>query len=161
MGWDGMGGAPENLTCSAITGEKKGAGKMSGLWKMGKRHIPMKWRSNASFYHSSIQESASEPTAIPVKLSPSKTNQTTLYDTFGRHHTYLRISITERCNLRCKFEIILFNQCIEIRSNRYILYARRWCLPDQTNQTADIRRNSKFISIICIARSDQDSLNWW
>lgn len=26
----------------------------------------------------------------------------TLTDTFGRHHTYLRISLTERCNLRCK-----------------------------------------------------------
>lgn len=26
-----------------------------------------------------------------------------LTDTFGRHHTYLRISLTERCNLRCKY----------------------------------------------------------
>lgn len=25
-----------------------------------------------------------------------------LTDTFGRHHTYLRISLTEKCNLRCK-----------------------------------------------------------
>ena len=25
-----------------------------------------------------------------------------LSDTFGRAHTYLRISLTERCNLRCK-----------------------------------------------------------
>ena len=25
-----------------------------------------------------------------------------LTDTFGRQHTYLRISLTERCNLRCK-----------------------------------------------------------
>ena len=24
-----------------------------------------------------------------------------LVDTFGRRHTYLRISLTERCNLRC------------------------------------------------------------
>ncbi len=24
-------------------------------------------------------------------------------DTFGRHHTYLRISLTERCNLRCQY----------------------------------------------------------
>ena len=27
----------------------------------------------------------------------------TLTDTFGRHHTYLRISLTERCNLRCQY----------------------------------------------------------
>lgn len=26
-----------------------------------------------------------------------------LTDKFGRHHDYLRISLTERCNLRCKF----------------------------------------------------------
>ncbi|KPU78544.1 uncharacterized protein Dana_GF10488, isoform C [Drosophila ananassae] len=26
-----------------------------------------------------------------------------LTDTFGRHHTYLRISLTERCNLRCDY----------------------------------------------------------
>jgi len=25
-----------------------------------------------------------------------------LTDTFGRHHQYLRISLTEKCNLRCK-----------------------------------------------------------
>jgi molybdenum cofactor biosynthesis protein A len=27
----------------------------------------------------------------------------TLVDNFGRHHTYLRISLTERCNLRCTY----------------------------------------------------------
>lgn len=26
-----------------------------------------------------------------------------LYDTFGRKHTYLRISLSERCNLRCTY----------------------------------------------------------
>ena len=26
-----------------------------------------------------------------------------LTDTFGRKHTYLRISLTERCNLRCEY----------------------------------------------------------
>ena len=26
-----------------------------------------------------------------------------LTDTFGRHHNYLRISLTERCNLRCQY----------------------------------------------------------
>lgn len=32
-----------------------------------------------------------------------KTNTTILTDTFGREHTYLRISLTERCNLRCTY----------------------------------------------------------
>ena len=26
-----------------------------------------------------------------------------LMDTHGRHHNYLRISLTERCNLRCQY----------------------------------------------------------
>ena len=26
-----------------------------------------------------------------------------LTDTFGRHHNYLRISLTEQCNLRCTY----------------------------------------------------------
>lgn len=26
-----------------------------------------------------------------------------LIDSFGRHHNYLRISLTERCNLRCSY----------------------------------------------------------
>lgn len=29
--------------------------------------------------------------------------QNTLTDSFGRHHNYLRISLTERCNLRCTY----------------------------------------------------------
>ncbi|XP_054732732.1 molybdenum cofactor biosynthesis protein 1 [Anastrepha obliqua] len=32
----------------------------------------------------------------PISIQP-------LTDTFGRHHTYLRISLTERCNLRCQY----------------------------------------------------------
>lgn len=32
-----------------------------------------------------------------------KTNKSILTDTFGREHTYLRISLTERCNLRCSY----------------------------------------------------------
>ncbi|EDW78908.2 uncharacterized protein Dwil_GK11297, isoform A [Drosophila willistoni] len=34
--------------------------------------------------------------AVDRKVSP-------LTDSFGRHHTYLRISLTERCNLRCDY----------------------------------------------------------
>ncbi|XP_044313888.1 molybdenum cofactor biosynthesis protein 1 isoform X2 [Drosophila rhopaloa] len=30
-------------------------------------------------------------------------NNSPLTDSFGRHHTYLRISLTERCNLRCDY----------------------------------------------------------
>ena len=33
--------------------------------------------------------------------APLAQSNSVLTDTFGRHHTYLRISLTERCNLRC------------------------------------------------------------
>ncbi|XP_033734817.1 molybdenum cofactor biosynthesis protein 1-like isoform X2 [Pecten maximus] len=40
-----------------------------------------------------------------VQSPPSQTDQAvdTLTDTFGRHHNYLRISLSERCNLRCQY----------------------------------------------------------
>ncbi|XP_012280540.1 molybdenum cofactor biosynthesis protein 1-like [Orussus abietinus] len=53
--------------------------------------------------------------AVPVAIRRSSTLQkfrerlkndieeNILTDTFGRYHTYLRISITERCNLRCRY----------------------------------------------------------
>lgn len=38
-----------------------------------------------------------------VAATPNKSqNHDVITDTFGRIHTYLRISLTERCNLRCK-----------------------------------------------------------
>lgn len=45
-----------------------------------------------------------EPPHIPVLTSEPEMNEllkVALRDSFGRFHNYLRISITERCNLRC------------------------------------------------------------
>ncbi|XP_017059071.1 molybdenum cofactor biosynthesis protein 1 isoform X2 [Drosophila ficusphila] len=45
-------------------------------------------------------------TASVQRLEPEKQVQrknSPLTDSFGRHHTYLRISLTERCNLRCDY----------------------------------------------------------
>lgn len=47
--------------------------------------------------------------AIPEKLAASRKP---LEDLFGRMHNYLRVSLTERCNLRCK-------QCILYHKNFY------------------------------------------
>ncbi|CAO1331592.1 unnamed protein product [Diamesa tonsa] len=71
----------------------------------------------ASFYKIISRQSSSETTANfnpKVELNnktkfveshAKSTNQqaSALTDTFGRFHTYLRISLTERCNLRCKY----------------------------------------------------------
>lgn len=45
--------------------------------------------------HTIRTAAAAEPVAVPAS-SP-------LTDTFGRFHSYLRISLTERCNLRCVY----------------------------------------------------------
>ncbi|KAF9417525.1 hypothetical protein HW555_005355 [Spodoptera exigua] len=37
-----------------------------------------------------------------VAPAPAQPVDTSLVDSFGRRHNYLRISLTERCNLRCK-----------------------------------------------------------
>ncbi|XP_055686744.1 molybdenum cofactor biosynthesis protein 1 isoform X3 [Lutzomyia longipalpis] len=41
--------------------------------------------------------------APPVASEQTVREVPTLTDTFGRNHTYLRISLTERCNLRCQY----------------------------------------------------------
>eukprot|EP00571_Detonula_confervacea_P006048 CAMPEP_0172313958 /NCGR_PEP_ID=MMETSP1058-20130122/21350_1 /TAXON_ID=83371 /ORGANISM="Detonula confervacea, Strain CCMP 353" /LENGTH=525 /DNA_ID=CAMNT_0013027701 /DNA_START=243 /DNA_END=1820 /DNA_ORIENTATION=- len=38
-----------------------------------------------------------------IDYSNSITNENILTDTHGRHHNYLRISLSERCNLRCQY----------------------------------------------------------
>lgn len=38
-----------------------------------------------------------------IKLQVKSPEKAVLMDDFGRNHTYLRISLTERCNLRCKY----------------------------------------------------------
>lgn len=40
------------------------------------------------------------PSPLPPTPSPA---QTPLLDSFARRHTYLRLSLTERCNLRCRY----------------------------------------------------------
>jgi len=41
-----------------------------------------------------------EDSGVPVTMNP---NEGILTDTHGRHHNYLRISLSERCNLRCQY----------------------------------------------------------
>ncbi|BFF98575.1 molybdenum cofactor biosynthesis protein 1 [Drosophila madeirensis] len=42
-------------------------------------------------------------TSAQTELERANKQDSPLTDTFGRHHTYLRISLTERCNLRCDY----------------------------------------------------------
>jgi molybdenum cofactor biosynthesis enzyme MoaA len=42
-------------------------------------------------------------TAVGRRRLVTDTSRTTLTDSFGRYHNYLRMSLTEKCNLRCKY----------------------------------------------------------
>ncbi|KAI8866584.1 molybdenum cofactor biosynthesis prote [Ramicandelaber brevisporus] len=46
---------------------------------------------------------ASQPKAQQQQYKQQQQKQHPLVDRFGRKHTYLRISLTERCNLRCQY----------------------------------------------------------
>lgn len=43
-----------------------------------------------------------DPTTTPAALKPAAPPHP-LVDRFGRHHSYLRISVTDRCDLRCRY----------------------------------------------------------
>ncbi|XP_037821971.1 molybdenum cofactor biosynthesis protein 1 isoform X1 [Lucilia sericata] len=49
------------------------------------------------------QEHDHTKTNVLPPITPNLLKNSTLTDRFGRYHTYLRISLTERCNLRCKY----------------------------------------------------------
>ncbi|CAG5093901.1 Similar to Mocs1: Molybdenum cofactor biosynthesis protein 1 (Drosophila melanogaster) [Cotesia congregata] len=51
---------------------------------------------------SSLQPKVSRIQQFRERLDQDKKHEV-LTDTFGRHHTYLRISLTEKCNLRCLY----------------------------------------------------------
>lgn len=48
--------------------------------------------------NNSIPSTSTDPT-----IAPSIESEPTLLDSFGRDHTYLRISLTERCSFRCTY----------------------------------------------------------
>ncbi|KRT83553.1 hypothetical protein AMK59_3240 [Oryctes borbonicus] len=52
-----------------------------------------------SFIRNIVARSKSTQTVIPIQ----KEESSPLTDLFGRFHNYLRISLTERCNLRCQY----------------------------------------------------------
>ncbi|XP_073839257.1 molybdenum cofactor synthesis 1 isoform X3 [Musca autumnalis] len=72
-------------------------------------NICIRFKSTTSAQPIPALETSTESNAINRKQQHAKiaaattSPASTLTDTFGRHHTYLRISLTERCNLRCKY----------------------------------------------------------
>lgn len=52
-----------------------------------------------------------------------------LTDTFGRKHTYLRISVTERCNLRCAFSLKSYTYFNYYGNYYTVIIAGTYCMP--------------------------------
>ena len=59
------------------------------------------WSCLLFFPHLCIIAESSERSPATRFKEPVKPFSAFLTDGFGRQHTYLRISLTERCNLRC------------------------------------------------------------
>ena len=85
-----------------------------------------------------------------------------LLDNFHRAHNYLRISLTERCNLRCEPAQIYVSK-LEFCSLkcRSILYARRRSRLNSIISIAVNQWSNKTGFPICITRSDKDTSHWW
>src|SRR3977135_59286 len=65
---------------------------------MPKGEVPIfELRHSSFFRHSSFVIRPCVHVAYPISMTPSAP----LIDTFGRVHTNLRISVTDRCNIRC------------------------------------------------------------
>lgn len=62
--------------------------------------LPRRVRADGSDFARFAAAAAAEPRPA---LSRERLDPALLVDRFGRRHTYLRLSLTERCNLRCRY----------------------------------------------------------
>ncbi|KRK01642.1 molybdenum cofactor biosynthesis protein 1 isoform X1 [Drosophila yakuba] len=76
-----------------LLGQENGAGEMASHSRGG-------IRLKATTGYLKLATASVQPVE-PEKQVQRKSSPLT--DSFGRHHTYLRISLTERCNLRCDY----------------------------------------------------------
>lgn len=84
-----------------------------------------------------------------------------LTDTFNRQHDYLRISVTERCNLRCLYcmpEGTLVATSSTLR--RHWLTNSRGYPAIAQCENAHHTRNCLPLLALCLARRHQDSTHW-
>ncbi|XP_046567734.1 molybdenum cofactor biosynthesis protein 1-like isoform X2 [Haliotis rubra] len=72
----------------------------------GAENLLQVYRHSCSLTKANVSEAVNEKVESPALKPKQKSNPSFsdfLTDTFGRQHTYLRISLTERCNLRCQY----------------------------------------------------------
>jgi cyclic pyranopterin phosphate synthase len=74
------------------------------VWNLGFRRFDLVNSKNKSYFQSGLSKMYGTQTEkFQEDLVKENPVSNTLVDSFGRLHTYLRISLTERCNLRCQY----------------------------------------------------------
>lgn len=72
-----------------------------GLFQRVKNHgssVLCKWGDRRTQFTTCLEQEK-----VGTEAIANQTKSSVLTDLFGRHHTYLRISVSERCNLRCQY----------------------------------------------------------
>lgn len=82
-----------------------------------------------------------------------------LTDTFSRQHDYLRISVTERCNLRCLY--CMPEGMIPIHLMLSLLTSRRGDHIITQVTYLDEPRNLLSVVLVRVTRCDKDTVDWW
>jgi hypothetical protein len=67
---------------------------------ISKRIVPQLYKTSIRLCNSAV---ATSPKQVDKSTLEHESTKHPLTDNFGRFHSYLRISLTERCNLRCEF----------------------------------------------------------
>eukprot|EP01132_Coremiostelium_polycephalum_P001538 gene1538-1935_t len=75
--------------------------------------------NNKNNHYRIIKNHFSSESLAAATTTDNHNNNNYLTDTFGRKHTYLRISLTERCNLRCQY--CMPEEGVQLQSNDKIL----------------------------------------
>ena len=60
--------------------------------------------------------------ALPAQIDDQLASLPALTDLFQRKHTYLRISLTEKCNLRCRY--CMPENGVQLTPNEHLLNAK-------------------------------------
>ncbi|XP_004525397.1 molybdenum cofactor biosynthesis protein 1 [Ceratitis capitata] len=97
------------ITTSYPTGSSNNYASIATGVAATKTQLPVEKSASTANTHSATANTIAEHKPSFVQQQNSKQakvkpiSSQPLTDTFGRHHTYLRISLTERCNLRCQY----------------------------------------------------------
>ena len=86
---------------------------MTSIRFLTKESCSILYRTLSSSASSLSNTKSALKTIIAATDTDNDDNHQPLMDTHGRRHDYLRISLTERCNLRCKIDFcVLFETLI-------------------------------------------------